>query len=190
MPLLQSTTTVTDTIMSVFNDFADTIINSFPQILAGLLFITLAALAIKTITYTFRRALKQIYPENQYLIVKLIVLIANIVLWFGASLAFLDIVGLGAIAVSIGSATGFIGLGVTYALKDMLADTVAGVYLLQDPNFNEGDTVETASVTGTVETIDLRKTRIREPDNDLVVVANGDVEKRWTQTTPQKLTET
>jgi len=63
----------------------------------------------------------------------------------------------------------------------MIADTVAGVYLLQDADFNEGDRVTTASVTGTVVGIDLRKTRIREESGDLIVVANQDVEKKWVQ---------
>lgn len=84
------------------------------------------------------------------------------------------------IAASLGTATGFIGLGIAFAIKEMIADTVAGVYLLRDPDFNEGDVVTTASVTGTVTGIDLRKTRIQTDDGDLIVVANREVEKRWT----------
>ena len=88
---------------------------------------------------------------------------------------------MGSIAASLGTATGFVGLGVAFALKEMIADTVAGVYLLQDPDFEAGDRVTTASVTGTVEAIDLRKTRIRLDDGDLVVLANREVEKKWTR---------
>jgi len=36
-------------------------------------------------------------------------------------------------------------------------------------------------VTGTVVGIDLRKTRIRTDEGDLVVVANRNVEERWTK---------
>jgi small-conductance mechanosensitive channel len=36
-------------------------------------------------------------------------------------------------------------------------------------------------VTGRIERIDLRKTRIRDTEGHLVVVANRDVEKRWTR---------
>jgi len=85
------------------------------------------------------------------------------------------------IAASLGTATGFIALGIAFALKEMIADTVAGVYLLQDADFNEGDRVTTASVTGTVVGIDLRKTRIKDDNGDLIVVANRDVEKKWVQ---------
>jgi len=122
-----------------------------------------------------------VYPPEQKLIVDLSVAIANVFLWFGAGLALLKIVGMEDIAASLGTATGFIGLGIAFALKEMIADTVAGVYLLRDPDFNEGDLVTTASVTGTIVGIDLRKTRIRSEEGDLTVVANRDVEKKWVQ---------
>jgi small-conductance mechanosensitive channel len=186
MKLGQSTVPTTS-VTAVLNDFFESVITALPQILAGLLFLAIAVVAIKTVTHFLGKTLKHVYPENQHLIANLIVTVVSIFLWFAATLALFKIVGMGDVATSLGSTTGFIGLGVTYALKDMLADTVAGVYLLKDPNFHEGDTVETASVTGTVEKIDLRKTRITEPDGDLVVVANGDVEKRWTQTTATEL---
>jgi small-conductance mechanosensitive channel len=61
----------------------------------------------------------------------------------------------------------------------MIADTVAGIYLLRDPDFNPGDTVTTGSLTGTVRSIGLRKSRF-EVDGDTVVVANREVESKWT----------
>jgi small-conductance mechanosensitive channel len=131
--------------------------------------------------FVTRTVFDRIYPTEQDLIVDLSVAIVGIFLWFGAALALLKIVGLGEVATSLGTAAGFIGLGVAFALKEMIADTVAGVYLLRDPDFNHGDTVDTASVTGTVTKIDLRKTRIRAEDGDLIVLANRDVEKKWTK---------
>lgn len=115
------------------------------------------------------------------MIVDLSVVVIGGLLWFGALLVLLKIVGMGEVAASLGTATGFVALGVAFALKEMIADTVAGVYLLRDFDFNVGDDVETASVTGTIASVDLRKTRIRKPDGDLVVAANRDVEKRWTR---------
>lgn len=63
----------------------------------------------------------------------------------------------------------------------MIADTVAGVYLLRDTDFTPGDTVETASVAGRIVRIDLRKARLRTPAGEIVVLANRDVEKTWTR---------
>lgn len=168
----------------VITEFLTDIIGTLPHLLSGLLFLVLSYISIKLIRTIIRISLTKIYGTNQELIVDLIDVIVGIFLWFGAALGLLQIIGMGEIAASLGTAAGFIGLGVAFALKSMIADTVAGVYLLRDPDFNIGDTVTTASVSGTITDINLRKTRIRTETNDLVVIANEDVEKKWTQTNP------
>lgn len=178
--------TVTSTLRTVGDEFVADFVTALPQLLAGLVFLTLAFLVIRIVQWILRSVLDGIYPEDEELIVDLVVIVVRLLLWFAAGLALLNIVGMGQLAASLGTATGFIALGIALALKDMIADTVAGFYLLQDPDFNEGDTVETASVTGDIVSIGLRKTRIRQDDGDLVVVANRDVEQRWTQMTDQK----
>ncbi|MFC6615290.1 mechanosensitive ion channel family protein [Halopenitus salinus] len=164
----------------ILTEFLEDVIAAIPQVIAGVVFLILAFVVIKLALAATRTAFDRIYPEEQRLIVDLSVAVVGLFLWFGAALALLKIVGLGDVAASLGTAGGFIGLGVAFALKEMIADTVAGVYLLKDPDFTPGDRVETASVTGTVTQIDLRKTRIRADDGELVVLANRDVEKKWT----------
>lgn len=181
MPVVLATT-FESTLNTVFTDFVTDIIGTLPLLLSGLLFLVLSYISIRVIRTIIRMSLTKIYGTDQELIVDLIGVIVSIFLWFGAALGLLQIIGMGEIAASLGTAAGFIGLGVAFALKNMIADTVAGVYLLRDPDFNIGDTVTTASVSGTITDIDLRKTRIRTESNDLVVIANEDVEKKWTQT--------
>jgi small-conductance mechanosensitive channel len=168
----------------VIRPFITDIVTALPRLLSGLVFLTLAYLAIRFVRRVLRAALGRLYADEQELIVDLGVTVVSAVLWFGAALALLKIVGMPDVAASLGTATGFVALGVAFALKEMLADTVAGVYLLQDADFNDGDRVTTASVTGTVVGIDLRKTRIRGDDGDLIVVANRDVEKKWVHEVP------
>lgn len=178
MVLLQTAPAATPTLRSVLNEFVTGLLNAIPRLIAGVVFLTLSYLAIKVILTISRRIFERMYPPGQRLIVDLLVTVIGVFLWFGAALALLKIVGLGDIATSLGTAAGFIGLGIAFALKEMIADTVAGVYLLQDADFNEGDLVTTASTTGTVDRIDLRKTRLRT-EEDLVVLSNRDVEKKW-----------
>ncbi len=80
-----------------------------------------------------------LYPEEQDLVVELGVAVAGVFLWFGAALALLNIVGMTEVAATLGTATGFVALGVSYALSEMIKDAVAGVYLLRDPDFSPGD---------------------------------------------------
>jgi len=166
-------------VSAVLDEFVDGILTAVPRLLSGVIFLVLAYLAIRLVLAVVRSVFGRLYTDDQGLIVDLIVTVVGVFLWFGAILGLLKIVGLGDIAASLGTASGFIGLGIAFALKEMIADTVAGVYLLQDEDFSEGDRVETASVTGRLVSIDLRKTRIETDDGNLVVVANRDVEKRW-----------
>lgn len=174
-------TTAGGTFESVITEFYTDILVAIPNLLSGVVFLVLAYISIKIISFIVQSSLTKIYPADQRLVVDLIVVIVGLFLWFGATLGVLKIVGMGDIAASLGTSAGFIGLGLAFALKNMIADTVAGVYLLRDPDFNTGERVSTQSISGTIANIDLRKTRIRTDDGDLVVLANSDVEEKWTQ---------
>ncbi len=165
----------------IVSEFVADIVTVLPTLLSGFVFLTLAYIFIRLVRAVLGSVLGRLYADEQQLIVDLVVTVVSVFLWFGAGLTLFKIVGMDDVAASLGTATGFVALGVAFALKEMIADTVAGVYLLQDPDFNEGDLVTTASVTGTVTGIDLRKTRVRSENGDLVVLANRDVEKKWVQ---------
>lgn len=176
--------TVTRIIEQATTNFIDSIASALPKILSGIIFLLLAYLTIKVILTILRSTLRRVYPAEQELIVNLLTTVVAIFLWFGAALAFLSVVGLTGIAASLGTATGFIALGVSYALSEMIEDIVAGVYLLQDPDFNIGDHIETEAASGTVSAIELRKSRIETEDGDRIVVANREIETQWTRDLP------
>jgi small-conductance mechanosensitive channel len=171
----------TATVERSLDEFLRGIVDAVPEILAGLVFLTLAYVAIRVIQAVLRSVLNRAYPAEQRLIVDFIVIVVSVFLWFGIGLTLLSIVGLGGIAASLGTAAGFIALGISYALSEMIEDTVAGVYLLRDPDFNPGDTVTASAGTGVLTEIGLRKSRFRLENGDTLVVANRDVESKWTK---------
>ncbi|MFB6086328.1 MAG: mechanosensitive ion channel domain-containing protein [Halodesulfurarchaeum sp.] len=183
--ILQASPALSGLLVGVFAELLRSMLEALPRMLSGLVFLGVAYLGIRMSLSILRGVLDRAYPAEQDMIVDLALVVIGGLLWFGTLLVLLKILGMGEVAASLGTATGFIALGVAFALKEMIADTVAGVYLLKDPDFNIGDSVEAASVTGTIEQIDLRKTRIRNEEGDLVVIANRDVEKRWTQQTAE-----
>ncbi len=142
----------------------------------GVAFLVVAFLGVRLVLRAVRGTVER---RGRTEFANLAATVVGVALWFGVALAFLSIVGLEDIAASLGTATGFVALGVSYALSGMLADTVAGVYLIRDPDFDVGDRVTVDETTGTVEAVDLRKSRLRLDDGDLVVMANEDVEKQW-----------
>ena len=81
-------------------------------------------------------------------------------------------------------AAGVAGLALSLAAKDTLSNLIAGVLLIMDRPFQVGDRIELWSApreTGTwgdVIEIGLRATKIRNPDNLVVVVPNNEIMRR------------
>jgi len=154
------------------------VLAALPRLLAGLVFLVLAAVVVKLLMAVLRSSLARLLPGESPVYHRFVAGIVALFLWFGVVLSFLSVVGLGGIAASLGTASGFLALGVAYALSDMIHDAVAGVYLLRDPDFAPGDEVTVGDMTGVVAAIELRKTRF-SVDGDTVVRGNADIEKRW-----------
>lgn len=79
---------------------------------------------------------------------------------------------------------GVLGVALSFAAKDTLSNLIAGVLLILDRPFQVGDRVElwtAPTETGTwgdVVEIGLRATKIRNPDNLVVVVPNNEIMQR------------
>lgn len=169
------------TVTATLQNLSEGIVAAVPRLVSAIVFLAIAYVGITLLLKGLGAALGRVYPVEQELVVNLVVIVVGLFLWFGVALALLKIVGLDDIAASVGTAAGFIALGISYALSEMIEDAVAGVYLLRDPDFNPGDRVVTGSFTGTVRAIELRKSRIELDDGGTAVVANRDVEPKWTK---------
>jgi small conductance mechanosensitive channel len=77
-------------------------------------------------------------------------------------------VNLGVLVGSLGLAT--VALG--FALQDIVSNFSAGIVLLLEHPFTEGDHIAIAEAEGEVEEIHIRATRLRAPDGQLVLVPN------------------
>ena len=177
-------TSIRSLLAGALTDFLDGVFAAIPRALSGIIFLGLAFVTVRIVLTLVQTSIGRIYVGDRQLVGDLVVTVVAVFLWFGVALTFLKVVGMGDIAASLGTAVGFIALGVSYALSEMIEDTVAGIYLLRDPDFNPGYRVEAKGVTGTVAAIELRKTRIDTDDGDRVVLANREIESRWTHDVP------
>lgn len=148
------------------------------RILTATAVLLAASVGITRLSLMVRKILSQKFEERTVL--NLLEDVFKGVVWFSVSLIVLGILGFNQIAASLGTAAGFVALGVSFALKNVLSDTVAGVYLAKDPDFNNGDKVEVDGVKGEIVDVGLRKSRIELEDGNLRVINNTDAEKKWT----------
>ncbi len=73
------------------------------------------------------------------------------------------------------ASAGVAGVAIGLAAQNIVKDVLNGTFILVEDQFNIGDVVTVAGLTGTVEAMTLRKTSIRGGDGTLYVVPNSQI---------------
>ena len=84
----------------------------------------------------------------------------------------LNILNLNEVLTSLLAGAGVAGLAIGLALQGTLANTFSGIFLAVRDVISVGDWIESNGFSGTVMSIDLRNTQIKEGDNNIVVIPN------------------
>jgi small conductance mechanosensitive channel len=82
------------------------------------------------------------------------------------------------IGIDIGpllSSAAIVGVGIGLAAQSLFKDIINGVFIIIEDQYNVGETVKIASLTGTVEDLTLRLTRLRDGDGTLYIIPNSQV---------------
>jgi len=98
---------------------------------------------------------------------------AQLALWALVFLLALDNLGVDVTAMVAGLGIGGIAIGL--ALQNVLKDTFASLAIILDKPFVEGDVIAVGDMTGTVERIGLKTTRVRSVDGEQIVFGNDDL---------------
>lgn len=72
---------------------------------------------------------------------------------------------------------GVSGIAVALAVQNILGDLLAALAIVFDKPFDVGDTIGVDQITGTVEAIGLKTTRIRSNTGEQIIIGNGDLLK-------------
>ena len=85
------------------------------------------------------------------------------------------VAGFGVVLAAFATLAGALALAVGFAAQDLIANFVAGVFIIQDEPFVVGDWIEWNGNSGVVREIQLRVTKLDTFDNELVTVPNSDL---------------
>jgi len=73
------------------------------------------------------------------------------------------------------ASAGVVGVALGLAAQTIVKDCLNGILILIEDQYNVGDVVRIAGLTGTVETMSLRKTQVRDGDGTLYIVPNSQI---------------
>jgi small-conductance mechanosensitive channel len=80
-------------------------------------------------------------------------------------------INVGALLAGLGVA----GIAVAFAAQSFIKDVIAGFIIAAENQYNVGDVVTVADVTGVVEDMNVRRTTLRDLDGILHIVPNGEI---------------
>ncbi len=97
--------------------------------------------------------------------------IINYIIYFIALMSILQIfdINLAGTLLSLG----IVGIAVSFAAKDLISNFFSGILLIMGRSVKVGDTLEIKEMKGTVETISLRSTTIRDDNGVLSNIPNS-----------------
>ena len=73
------------------------------------------------------------------------------------------------------ASAGILGVGIGLGAQSLFKDILNGMFILLEDQYNVGEVVRIASLTGTVEDLTLRLTRVRDADGTLYIIPNSQV---------------
>jgi small-conductance mechanosensitive channel len=85
---------------------------------------------------------------------------------------------LAAVDINLGpllASAGIAGVAIGLAAQTIVKDVLNGILIIVEDQFNVGDTVKLAGLTGVVESMTLRKTTVRDGDGTLYVIPNSQI---------------
>jgi small conductance mechanosensitive channel len=100
--------------------------------------------------------------------------VVTIAIWVITALTVLPLLGIN-IAPLVASA-GIVGIALGFGAQSLVKDYIAGILLILEDQYGIGDDVEVGEVTGTVEFVSLRYTRLRDAEGVIWYLRNGDIQ--------------
>lgn len=97
----------------------------------------------------------------------------SFVLGFVAAIMILQAAGINPIPLLTTASVA--GLAIGFGAQKLVRDVISGFFILMEDQYGVGDFVTIGAVTGVVDNLEMRTTRIRDASGKLYVFSNGDI---------------
>jgi len=98
---------------------------------------------------------------------------ANIVI--GATIVLMVLAELGVNIAPFLASAGIVGVALGFGAQSLVKDFLSGTFMLLEDQYGVGDTVDLGEVSGTVEEVALRVTKVRDASGTLWFIRNGEI---------------
>ena len=149
------------------------------RLLSALVVLAVCVAAMRVIRRLLKKVLtlkispRAIPPARIESLTAFVLALYDVVAWF--VIAMVTISKLGVDVTSLLTVAGVGGIAIGLGAQTLVKDMLAGLLFFVENQYQPGDVVTVAGVTGEVEKMTLRVTEIREYSGDLHVIPNGEI---------------
>ncbi len=101
--------------------------------------------------------------------------LSSVVIWLLTAVLILQVLGVRLGPLLAGASV--VGLAIGVGAQQIVRDFLAGIAMLLEDQYGTGDVIDVGHVTGEVERVGLRTTRLRAVDGTVWHVRNGEIER-------------
>lgn len=159
-----------DKLLDKLSAWLNSLIFNLPNFLLAVLVFSLCYWLSKYLQSWLNKALKKFISQAS--IRSLIANVASIVLIVLGLILALAILNLDGTLKSLLAGAGVAGLAISLALQGALSNTFSGIFIAIKNEIKIGDWIDTNGYSGKVVEIEMRNTKIKEADNNIVVIPN------------------
>lgn len=99
--------------------------------------------------------------------------VVKYIIYFFAFCQILTLLGVDITSIIAVAGVGSVAIG--FGAQSLVQDLISGIFILMEDQFGVGDIISIDGLSGTVENISIRTTRIRGTDGNLHIIPNGHV---------------
>lgn len=153
--------------------------NIFKDIIIILIILVLSKILLEAMSHFINKAFSNKIDEDGYRKVRIETLSKNLytvirfIVGFIIVMIVMDMLGIN--TRSIIATAGIGGVAIAFGAQTLVKDIVTGVIIIVDDTFRVGDWIIAGGVEGTVETLGMRHTKIRDYDGSLHTIPNSQI---------------
>lgn len=153
-------------------------LNLLGKLTYAMIVLMLTTMIVKVINKGIRMAIDRKLPTvvDKKKVTTISLVIGNTLKYLGyfiAAVIILDLFGIN--TTSIIATAGVGGIALAFGAQSLVNDIISGAFILMENQYNVGDFITVSNLTGTVEEIGLRITKIRDYAGSLYLIPNGTI---------------
>lgn len=156
--------------MNLFTEIYNNIMEYLPKVPSAIIVLAFGSLLIKMLKKIADRVMHRLRLEED--IIGYIQAFLTFACWVFLISVIFAIMGFPQISVAFSGSIALILVGVASNANSMIQDLLAGIFLIADPDFKVGAQVSVNNISGTVVSLDIKKTKIRDAEGNIYVVSN------------------